>query len=193
MLLRFPYSFVLAIGLVVCPAAQLRVAAQTQNQAQTANTNQINTGSSPYLDQVDGLTADEAVKYALAHNGELEAARKEIEVAKALVKQARLRANPKLDLNVAQNVAGTDHNIDATGMLPLELGGRRSSRITVAEREVEVREREFANNERLLAAQVRMKFGEALAQALKLAFTDELVAANQQSFNLIAARVVEGA
>jgi len=38
-----------------------------------------------------------------------------------------------------------------------------------------------------------MKFGAALAAALKLSFTDQLVEANQQSFNLIAARVVEGA
>ncbi len=38
-----------------------------------------------------------------------------------------------------------------------------------------------------------MKFGEALAQALRLSFTEQLVNANQQSFNLIAARVVEGA
>ena len=38
-----------------------------------------------------------------------------------------------------------------------------------------------------------MKFGEALSQAMKLSFTDELVEANQQSFNLIAAKVVEGA
>src|SRR5437870_8676638 len=38
-----------------------------------------------------------------------------------------------------------------------------------------------------------MKFGEALSQALKLSFTDESVEANQQSFNLIASRVVEGA
>jgi len=38
-----------------------------------------------------------------------------------------------------------------------------------------------------------MKFGEALAQALKLSFTDQLVEANQRSFNLIAARVNEGA
>src|SRR5207247_4081507 len=37
------------------------------------------------------------------------------------------------------------------------------------------------------------KFGEALAQALKLSFTDQLVEANQRSFNLIAARVNEGA
>src|SRR5439155_2966507 len=47
--------------------------------------------------------------------------------------------------------------------------------------------------ERLVAGDVRMKFGEALAAALKLSFTDQLVEANQQSFNLIAARVVEGA
>src|SRR5205814_9415772 len=65
--------------------------------------------------------------------------------------------------------------------------------IAVAEREVEVREREFANRERILAGEIRMKFGEALAQALKLSFTDQLVEANQRSFNLIAARVNEGA
>jgi cobalt-zinc-cadmium efflux system outer membrane protein len=139
------------------------------------------------------MTADEVVDYAIAHNGELEAARKEIDATRAMVKRARLRANPKLDLSVSQGVTSTDQNIDATGMLPLELGGRRSARISVAERQVEVREQEYANNERLLAAQVRMKFGEALSQALKLSFTDELVDANQQSFNLIAARVVEGA
>jgi outer membrane protein, heavy metal efflux system len=67
------------------------------------------------------------------------------------------------------------------------------TRIAVAEREVEVREREFTNRERIVAGEVRMKFGEALAQALKLSFSDELVDANQRSFNLIAARVNEGA
>jgi cobalt-zinc-cadmium efflux system outer membrane protein len=81
----------------------------------------------------------------------------------------------------------------ASAMLPLELGGRRAARITVAEREVAVREREIANRERLLAAEVRMKFGEALAQSLKLSFTDESIEFNQQSFNLIKAKVNEGA
>ncbi len=146
-----------------------------------------------YIDRTSGLTADDVVAYALAHNLELQAARKEIDAAKAMVKQARLRANPKVDIGVSQNVTGTDHTIDAGGSLPLELGGRRPARITVAEREVEVREREFANNERTLAAQVRMKFGEALAQSLKLSLTDERIVSNQQSFNLVAARVTEGA
>ena len=72
-------------------------------------------------------------------NGELSAARKEVEAARGMVKQAGLRANPKVDMSVSQNVAGTDRNITANGMLPLELGGRRSARIRMAEREVEVK------------------------------------------------------
>jgi len=38
-----------------------------------------------------------------------------------------------------------------------------------------------------------LMFGEALAQTFKLSLTDELVESNQQSFNLVAARVTEGA
>src|SRR5439155_5494602 len=130
---------------------------------------------------------------ALNHNTELEATRKEIDAAKAMVKQARLRANPMLDVEGKRQVPGRDNTVMAGVTLPLELNGRVPTRIAVAEREVEVREREFANRERMLAGEVRMKFGEAVAQALKLAFTDQLVEANQRSFNLIAARVNEGA
>src|SRR5207248_785100 len=75
-------------------------------------TTQTQTTISRYLDQTDGMTADQAVAYALEHNGELQAARKEIDAARAMVKQARLRANPKVDIGVSQNVIGTDHNID---------------------------------------------------------------------------------
>ncbi len=190
---------VLSVVLLVQPGN--RIAAQTKDASATSNgtsgairvQKDQQRSLSLYLDQTSGISADDAVAYALAHNGELQAARKEIEAARAMVKQARLRANPKLDIGVSQNVIGTDHNIDVDGMLPLELGGRRPARIAVAEREVEVREREVANRERLLASEVRMKFGEALAKALKLSFTDQSIEANQQSFNLVAARVTEGA
>jgi len=164
-----------------------------QNTVET-RTSQIKSEASRYLDHTNGMTVDEAVTFALIHNGELEAARREIESAKALVKQARLRANPRLDVEGTRQIPpGKDNTVMATAMLPLELGGRRSTRIAVAEKEVEVREREVANRERLLAAEIRMKFGEALAQAIRLSFMDELVQANQQSFNLIAAKVTEGA
>jgi cobalt-zinc-cadmium efflux system outer membrane protein len=158
------------------------------------DSNKPQTSLSRYLDQTDGMTADAAVAYALAHNGELEAARKEIDAARARSRQARLRANPKLDIEGTRQIPpGKDNSVMASAMLPLELGGRRAARITVAEREVEVREREFANRERLLAGEIRMKFGEGLSQAMRLSVTDQLVEANQQSFNLIAAKVVEGA
>lgn len=146
-----------------------------------------------YIDQTAGMTADEAVIYALSHNGDLLATRKEIEAAQALVKQAGLRANPKLDVEGSRQMSGKDNSVMANAALPLELGGRRAARIAVAQRELELREHEFRNRERLLAAEVRMNFGEALAQALKLAFTEELLANNQRGFNLIAARVNEGA
>jgi len=176
-----------AISLVL-----LRLAALALGQTATASQEK----PSPvgrYIDQTSGRSADDVVAYALTHNLELQAAHKEIDAAKAMIKQAQLRANPKVDIGVSQNVTGSDRNIDVGGMLPLELGGRRSARITVAEREVEVRERQFANRERLLAAEVRMKFGETLAQSLKLSLTDERIESSQQSFNLVAARVSEGA
>lgn len=166
--------------------------------AQSSNDNPARTlpqsSSSRFLDQTNGMTVDEAVAYAISHNAELEAARKEIDGAKAMVKQARLRANPMLDVEGKRQVPpGRDNTIMAGVTLPVERGGRVPARVAVAEREVEVRERELANRERMLAGEVRMKFGEALAAALKLSFAEQLVDANQQSFNLIAARVVEGA
>jgi cobalt-zinc-cadmium efflux system outer membrane protein len=145
-----------------------------------------------YVDASGGMTADEAVAYALAHNAELQATLEEIDAARALVKQAGVRANPKLDASVSRSVTGTDNNITVNGMLPLELGGRRSARINVAERELELRERVLADRERMLAADVRSKFGESLAAVLKLGFDEDLVATSSRGYRLVVARVVEG-
>jgi cobalt-zinc-cadmium efflux system outer membrane protein len=145
-----------------------------------------------YIDVSGGTTSDEAVQYALDHNGDLLAMRKEVDAARGLVKQAGLRANPKLDVSVSQNVIGADRNITASGMLPLELGGRRSARVLVAERELDIRELAVADRERLLAADVRQKFGEAIAATLKLGFDEELITTSQRGYDLVAARVTEG-
>jgi len=145
-----------------------------------------------YFDPQTGITVDQTVLYALEHNGELLAARKEIDAASALVKQAGLRANPKVDANLAKTVTGKDNTITVSGMLPLELGGRRPARIRVAERELEMRRQDVANRERVLAADVRGKFGDALAAILKLGFDEDLIATSERGYNLVAARVTEG-
>ncbi len=151
-----------------------------------------NSSVTKYFDPQTGLTVEQAVAYALEHNGELLAARKEIDAASALVKQATLRANPKVDASVSKTSMGADNNITLNGMLPLELGGRRPARIKVAERELEMRRQDVSNRERMLAADVRAKFGEALAAVLKLGFDEDLIATSQRSYNLVAARVIEG-
>ncbi|MEJ7861226.1 MAG: TolC family protein [Pyrinomonadaceae bacterium] len=145
-----------------------------------------------YLDAFEGKTADELVAYALENNAELAAARKEIEAARALVKQARLRPNPSVEFSRQEQIGGSDNDTMIAGSLPLELGGRRKARVVVAEAELSVREKEVANRERLLAAEVRAKFGEALAQAFKLKLTEDLLKTALNGFRLVQVRVVEG-
>src|SRR6185369_10485978 len=106
---------------------------------------------------------------------------------------ARLRPNPSLEVIGEREVGGMgDNNIMVEGGLPLELGGRRSARIRVAERELEIRKQAAAERERQLAADVRSKFGEALAAILKLQFAEEILDMARQNFEIVAAKVTEG-
>lgn len=176
----------LCAGLLL--AAQMFALAQTQPTALPDEPATL----SRYLDQTVGMTADEAVAFALLNNGELAAARKEIEAARALVKQAGLRPNPSVEFSRSEQIGGSDNDTMIAGSLPLELGGRRGTRVKVAEAELSVREKEVANRERLLAAEVRHKFGEALVNTLKLKLVEDLLETALQGFRLVQARVAEG-
>jgi cobalt-zinc-cadmium efflux system outer membrane protein len=145
-----------------------------------------------YFDPKAGLSADEAVAYALAHNGEFAAVRHEIEAARGLVQQASLRPNPQFEIERTEQIKGPDNDTMVGAMLPLELGGRRSARTLVAQRELEMKERFLEDRERVLAAEVRSKFGEALGELLKLGFTEDLLLTTDQGYRLVAARVTEG-
>ncbi len=145
-----------------------------------------------YLDPATGKTVDELVAIALANNAELTAIRKEAEAGEALLRQAGLRPNPTLEVSGARQIGGADNNVMLQGELPLELGGRRSARIRVAERELEIRRQAAAERERELAADVRAKFGEALAAALKLEFAEEILDIAKENYELVAAKVAEG-
>lgn len=147
---------------------------------------------SRYFDPSNGLTADQAVAYALSHNGELLAFRSEVEASRALVTQARLPPNPSVELERKDQLGGSDNTTMIVGMLPLQLGGRRSARVLVAQKELELKQQLLADRERLLAAEVRNKFGVALAEILKLGFTEDLITTTNRGFRLVAAKVKEG-
>ncbi len=145
-----------------------------------------------YLDPQGGMTADEAVRRAIDGNQELAAMRKEVEAGEQLLRQAGLRANPSLEVGGERQISGMDKSYMVQGGIPLELGGRRAARKRIAESELEIRRLAAAERERLLAGEVRTKFGEALAAILKLRFTEEMLEAAQRNFDLVAAQVEEG-
>lgn len=145
-----------------------------------------------YLDPVAGMSVDNAVDIALKNNLELAAMRKEFEAGEALLRQAGLRSNPSIELRGTRQISGGDNSFMIEGGLPLELGGRRNARIRVASQELEIRRQAVAERERQLASEVRNKFGETLAAALKLKFIEEMLAAAAGNFELVSAQVDEG-
>lgn len=179
----------LVLPLVILSVVQLRVVAQTEPRVASQSGG---TSLPRYFDPANGMTADQAVIYALSHNAELLAARSEVEAARALVRQAALRPNPSVEFERKEQLSGSDNTSMVAGMWPLELGGRRSARVLVAQKELEVKERLLADRERLLAAEVRNKFGAALAETLKLGFTEDLINTTDRGFRLVAAKVKEG-
>ncbi|MGH9931430.1 MAG: TolC family protein [Pyrinomonadaceae bacterium] len=182
----------LLVTIMLVQAAFTTSTAKGQGTSATPGQQNPQSSLARYFDPKAGVSADDAVAYALSHNGELAAVRSELDAARGLVKQASLRPNPQLDIERKEQINGADNDIMVGAMLPLELGGRRSARVLVAQRELEIKERLLADKERLLAAEVRAKFGEALGEMLKLGFTEDLLSTTDQGYRLVAARVTEG-
>jgi cobalt-zinc-cadmium efflux system outer membrane protein len=145
-----------------------------------------------FIDPVNGLTADDLVRYALAHNGELAAARLMIAEARGRLRQAGLRPNPMVETSGTHGVTTSDNMTMIGAELPLELGGRRKARVGVAQRELELRDAEVADFERKLAAEVRMKYSDVIAAARNLKFTEDLLTLTRDSHRLVQARVERG-
>ena len=149
--------------------------------------------ASSFLDPQNGIAEADLVARALASNPRLAAERYEIEMAEGGVAQARLRKNPSLSLGGLKEVGGDDNRFSIGGAIPLELFGRRARRTEVAERNLDATRETIADRERLLAGEVRMRFGEALAAVRNLAFAEQLLQANRDFLKLMEDRVREGA
>lgn len=182
-----------AAALLVALTATARGAAQTATDvAESPRPRADQETVARYYDPSGGVSVEEAVALALAADGELSAMRREVEAARALVRQAGARPNPRLDVSGSKALNMPDNGLMVEGMLPLELGGRRASRVRVAGREVEMKEAALKEREREVAAVVRSKFGEALAEVLKLGVTEDLLSNSRKGYRLVQARVLEG-
>jgi len=149
--------------------------------------------ASSFLDPQNGVSEADLVARALASNPSLAAERYEIEIAEGGLAQARLRKNPSLSLGGLKEVNGDDNRFSIGGGIPLELFGRRARRTEVAERNLDSMRETIADRERLLAGEVRMRFGGALAAVRNLRFAEQLLQANRDFLKLMEDRVREGA
>lgn len=148
-----------------------------------------------FYDPQTGLSGLDLIGKALQANGELIAARLEIEKARARLAQARLRPNPTLDIEQTSgrflgSAGEGDLSVGAT--LPLELYGQRKRRIELAQVEITAREADIANRERQLAAEVLTNYAEALAALQAIKITENLLELDLQTTRFVQIRVNEG-
>jgi outer membrane protein, heavy metal efflux system len=148
--------------------------------------------SAGFLDPVNGLSLDEAITRALAHEPSLRAARTTVDAARGTQLQAGLRKNLSLSAELRTEPAGSDNQTMIGVEWPLDLG-RRRGRVAVADRELAVVELSLADRQRLLASDVRARFGAVLAAVRDLTVLEELVSAAHRQHDLLRARVEEGA
>ncbi|HWW75204.1 MAG TPA: TolC family protein, partial [Pyrinomonadaceae bacterium] len=119
-----------------------------------------------YFDPAQGTSSSDLVRRALTSNGELAAARLDIERARARLRQAGLRPNPTVDFEqtTGRFTGSAGESETSVGVaVPLEIGGKRRSRVAAAQIELEAAEAEVADRGRRLAGEVLALHAEALA------------------------------
>jgi cobalt-zinc-cadmium efflux system outer membrane protein len=147
--------------------------------------------------RADALTAEQAVRTALAQNPELLAARQQIEAATGRAAQARLWPNPELELSSeefpprgggfssAQNLVGMSQTVPFPGKKPLD--GQ------IGRKGIAVAEWEYLGREIELVRDVKTAFTTALAAEKKVAVSEQLLALARSLADAAAKRVTAGA
>lgn len=144
-----------------------------------------------YVNAETGVTLAEALTRALSQEPALRATRTEVDVARGGQLQSGSHPNPSVSFMQQMEPGGTDSQTRIEMQWPLDLF-RKTGRGAVAEQEVQVAERGVADRERLLAADVRMKYGEVVAAVRDLSISDDLVVTLSRQSDLLRARVEQG-
>jgi len=145
------------------------------------------------VDLANGRTVEELVSIALQRNGDILAARQQVEAARGGLTQARLRANPSVELSGSKEVGGPQNTLVLGGSLPLELYHRRERRMEVAAGGIRTADFERMERERQVRGEVEAKFGEVLAALRNVQFIDDLLKLNRDALALTQARADQGA
>ncbi len=145
-----------------------------------------------HVDPANGLSVEAAVAQALEQEPAFQSARHEVDVARGLRLQAGLRPNPTVSFMQQAEPAGLDRQTRLEIAWPLDLF-RKAGRVQVADRQIDTARHVLADRARLLAEEVRTKYGAVAIALRELAVLDDLYDTVSRQQGLIAARVEEGA
>jgi len=150
---------------------------------------------SNFYSQIDGLSLNEIVRRAFETNGEIKIARLEVDKAIARRDQARLRANPTLE--VEQTTGGLvgspgDRELSVGFSLPLDIYGQRGRRIDLATAEITLRQAEVVAKQRELTGEIFSSYAEALAALREIHVLNELLELDIETVRFAQIRVNEG-
>lgn len=142
--------------------------------------------------EAPAASVEQLVQQAFERNREILAARQRVEEARGLLRQAGVRPVPTVEVNAGSGrPLGTQGEEEYTVgyFQPIETGGKRSKRVAVAEKGLELAESELAERSRQLAYEIKARYIDVAANRRKVAAIESIVNVNRESYRLIDARV----
>lgn len=143
------------------------------------------------LEGAGPLTLPVALRMALDANAELSAARNELQAAEASVLQAGVLPNPALEMLVEDRRRETRETTLLFNQ-PVELGGKRSARLSVAERGKDAAAAEFQAKRAEVRAAVITAFFDVLAAQERMRLAEASVQLAQRGTETTSRRVTAG-
>lgn len=137
------------------------------------------------------LTLDQAQQLAATRSLELSAAQHEVDAADGGIQQAGARRNPELSATVEDTRSAT-RTTTATIGFPLELGGKRATRVTAAERARDVAASQLANVRAKVRAEVVAGYFAVVAAQERVKLSGDSARLAAQAADAVGKRVVAG-
>lgn len=135
---------------------------------------------------------DRLIQEAFVRNREILAVHQRVTEARGLLRQAGVRPVPTVETNGASGKPlGTpgEEEYSVGYFQPIETGKKRSKRLLVAEKGLELAEAELSERSRQLAYDIKTRYIEAAANKRKVGAIDRILAVSRESYRLVDARV----
>ncbi len=138
---------------------------------------------------------NDLIRTAVEKNRELLALRQRVVEARGLLRQAGVRPASILQLGGTTGSPLGSHGKEeysATYSQPIEIGGKRDRRLQIAQKGLELAETELAERTLRLAAGIKLRYLDAVANEARLAAIGRLIGTYRESLKLVDERVKQG-